>query len=152
MKRMTFFLLLFLVLGIAPAIWAAAEDEVAQVTAQRIQAFNEGNLEAFMATWADNATWFSVASPFRVEGKEAIRAGFAGLFQNFPTRRYVGRQESIRVYGDTTAVATSHFTLVLVDRAGKATTTHGRISVTYVKLGGKWMVVDQHASAIPASM
>jgi uncharacterized protein (TIGR02246 family) len=151
MRRMTFFLLLPLVLGIVPAGLAAAEDEVARVTSQRIQAFNEGNLEAFMATWADNATWFSVASPFRVEGKEDIQAGFAGLFQNFPTRRYLPRQQSVRVYGDTTAVVTAHFTLILVDRAGKATTTHGRISTTYAKLGGKWMVADQHASAVPAS-
>ncbi len=43
----------------------------------------------------------------------------------------------------------TYYTLTLVDRAGKATTTHGRLNVTYVKQGGRWLAVDQHGSAMP---
>lgn len=104
-----------------------------------------------MATWADNAVWTPGISPFRVEGKEAIRAGFAGFFQSFPTRRAEARQRSIRVYGGTTAVANAYLTLALVDREGKARTTHGRVSLTFVKFGDRWLVVDSHVSALPPS-
>jgi hypothetical protein len=38
-----------------------------------------------------------------------------------------------------------------VDRAGKATTTHGRINVTFVKMGDRWLTVDQHVSVVPSS-
>ena len=56
MKRLTYvFVLLLLVLGMAPAAWAGPEDEILQLFQQRTQAFNEGNLEAFTAAFADNA-------------------------------------------------------------------------------------------------
>ena len=142
--------LLILVLGLASMAWAQAEEEVARVIAERIKAFNEGNLQGFMATWADNAVWTPAGSPFRVEGKEAIQRAYAGFFQSFPTRVYVPRQRSIRVYG-TTVVSNTYFTLTLVDRAGKATTQHGRLSVTFVKLGDRWLSVDQHVSLVPPS-
>ena len=54
-----------------------------------------------------------------------------------------------RVYGDT-AVSNTYFTLTVVDRAGKATTSHGRLDVTYVKQGGRWLVVNQHGSLLPS--
>ena len=152
MKRLTYvFVLLLLVLGIAPAAWAGPEDEILQLIQQRTQAFNEGNLEAFMAGFADNAAVVPSLAPFRIEGKEALRAFFAQLFQAFPTRRFVGWQRSIRVYGGTTAVLNAYYTLTLVDRTGKVTTTHGRQNLTFVKLGDRWVVVDQHNSVIPAS-
>lgn len=140
-----------LALGVVSAAWAGAEEEVAQVVAQRLQAFNEGNLEAYMATWADNGVNTAALSPFRIEGMEALRAYYAGIFQTFPTRRFIPRQRSIRVYHGTTAVVNQYYTLTLVDRAGKATTSHGRFSNTWVKLGDKWVTVDQHVSSLPAS-
>ena len=143
-------LALAVVLWTVAAAWSASDDEVAQVIAHRIQTFNDGNLDAFMATWADNAA-LTGGAPFRVDGKQAIQATMASLFQNFPTHRYVGRQESVRIYGDTTAVYNAYYTLTLVDRAGKATATNGRLTVVLVKLGGKWLAVDQHASPLPAS-
>lgn len=151
MKLITSFFLLLLVFGVNPSAWAGAEEEVAQIVAQRNQFFNEGNLEAYMAGWADNGVYTPSLSPFRIEGKEALRAFYTGVFQTFPTRRFIVRQRSIRVYGGTTAVANMYFTLILVDREGKARTTHGRFSGTYVKLGDRWLAVDTHTSSLPAS-
>jgi len=151
MKRLACFFVLLLVLGIAPAVWAGAAEEVAQVIAQRVQAYNEGNLEAFMGTVADDSVQTPDGSPFRLEGKDAIRANLERVFQTFPTRRYIARQRSIRAYGDTTAVSNTYYTATLVDRTGKAITVHGRLSITFVKLGGRWLAVDQHASVMPTS-
>ncbi len=149
-RPFVWFLTGLIMLGVASTASAAAQDEVAQVIATRVQAFNEGNLEAFMSTVAQDSAVTPPASPFRIEGKDAISAYYAGLFQAFPTRRFVPRQRSIRVYG-TTAVSNSYYTLTSVDRAGKVTTTHGRINVTFVKMGDRWLAVDQHASVVPSS-
>lgn len=54
------------------------------------------------------------------------------------------------MYG-TTAVANTYYTLILVDRAGKVTTTHGRLNATFVKMGDRWLDVDEHASVVPSS-
>ena len=151
MKRLPFIVVLLLVFGIGQGAWAGPEEEVNQVRQQRLQAFNEGNLEVYMATWADNGALTTALTPFRIEGKEAIRDYYAGIFQAFPTRRFFPRQITVRIYGGTIAVTNQYFTLTLVDRTGKVSTFQGRFSNTYVKFADGWKVVDQHTSVLPAS-
>jgi len=123
----------FLVLALLLAPWIAPvarrlpRTRWLQIVAERIQTFNDGNLDAFMATWA-TMPLTPGAAPFRLDGKQAIHASSASTFQNFPTHRYVGRQESVRIYNGTTAVYNAYYTVTLVDRAGKATVTNGRIT------------------------
>ncbi len=140
-----------LILGALASIVAAgpAEDEISRIGDQRVKAYNEGNLEAVMAWFADDAVQTVPTLPFRLDGKDAIRANYTSIFQNFPTRLYVPRHRIARVYGDT-AVTNTYFTLTLVDRSGKATVSHGRLDVTYVKQGGSWLVVNQHSSTLPS--
>jgi uncharacterized protein (TIGR02246 family) len=151
MRRLISLALLILVSGVVVEAWAGAEEEVARAREQRVQAFNEGNLEAFVDSFADSAVVTPPGEPFRIEGKDAIRAYYAGLFQAFPTRQVATRQSTIRLYEGTTAVVNTYAGLTLVDRNGKATITNGRASFTYVKIGGRWLVVDQHSSALPGS-
>lgn len=139
-----------ILLGVASTVSAGAHDEVARVIEAREQALHDGNLEAFMAWFAEDAAVTASASPFRIEGKDALKAYYAGFFQAFPTIRFVPRQRSIRVYG-TTAVINTYYTMTLVDRGGKVTTSHGRLTITHVKMGDRWLVVDQHMSVVPSS-
>ncbi len=138
-----------LLFGMASVAWAGPVEEIARVDEQAVQALNDGNLDAYMALHVDDAVLTPSGAPFRIEGKEAIRSFFAGLFQNFPTRRFVERQRTIRVYGGNTGILNGYFTFTLVDRAGNANTLHARMSVTFVKLGDRWLVVDDHASRLP---
>ena len=85
-----------------------------------------------------------------MDGKDAVRAYFAGLFQ-LPTHTLVFRQPSTRVYGDTTAVDNGYFHVTLVDAKGQTTTNFGRYSTMYVKQGGKWVIVNLHGSRLPVS-
>ena len=151
MLRLTCLVVSILVSATVSNVWAGPEEEVAQLRQQRIQAFNDGNLETFMDSFADNAVVTPPGEPFRIEGKDAIRAYYAALFQNFPTRRVIARQSSIRVYQDSTAIVNTYAHLILVDRSGKRTVINGRASFTYVRAGGRWMMVDQHSSVLPAS-
>ena len=149
MKAISRVFSLLMLLGFTSVAWAGAEEDIIRIGNQRVQAYNEGNLDAVMGWFADNAVQTTLASPFRIEGKEAIRAAYASAFQNFPTRQYVPRQRIVRIFGDTTAVTNTYYTLTLVDRSGKAATTHGRLDVTYVKQGGRWLAVNQHPSLLP---
>lgn len=151
MKMLTYLLALLVVLGLAPVAFAGPAEEIAEIGKQRAQFFTDGNLDAWMVAYADNAVLTSALVPFRLEGKEAIRAHYANLFQN-PTRRNPARQPIMRVYGtDTTVVTNSYVHLTLVDRNGQTTNNFLRTSLTWVKINGQWRIVDQHASRIPAS-
>jgi len=142
---------LLVLLGVTPA-WAGAVDEVAELIAKRAQAFNEGNPDAYAADFADDAVFTSSRAAFRIEGKQAIRAFFAGLFQTFPQRRSVGRQVMSRVYGnDTIVVVNGYADQSWVDKNGQTTTPATRSSTTWAKIGGKWLTVDFHVSKVPGT-
>jgi uncharacterized protein (TIGR02246 family) len=128
-------LLMLLLLGVVSSAWAGPAEDIAQIDQQ--------------ALYADDAVSTAAVSPFRLEGKEALQANYAGTFQTFPTRRFLVRQTAIRVYGGDAGVLNRYFTLTLVDRAGNASTLHGRQSVTFVKLGTQWRIADVHTSRLP---
>ena len=150
MKRLIRMSLILVVGGIASIVWAGPEEELVHVQQQRLQAYLDGNLDAYMATWAENGVLTS-STPFRIEGKDAIRAYWAEQLEAFPTRRLVIHHSSTRIYHGTTAVVNRYYIVTLADRTGKVVTRHGRDSFTWVKLGGRWLVVDQHSSPLPAS-
>jgi uncharacterized protein (TIGR02246 family) len=149
MKRSTPLFLFLLLSATAAVAWAGPAEDIAQVDSQAIQCFNEGNVDQCVALYADDAVSTGAVAPFRLERKEAIQSNYTATFQNFPTRRFVDRQTAIRVYGGNSGVLNRYFTLTLVDREGKSTTVHGRMSVTFAKLAGGWRIVDVHTSRLP---
>ena len=133
---------------VAPALAGPAE-EVAQISGARGQAFDEGNLDGWVAAYADNAVLQSFMSPFRIEGKEAIRAHIAELFQMYPKRRGFVRQPVTRVYNDDLVIQDSYLVLYWTDQKGSIATFATRNSVVWAKTGGRWQIVDQHVSRLP---
>lgn len=125
--------------------------EVEQLAQQWVQAFNEGNTELISSMYAEDAQFIGNITPFRLEGKEAINDMLAGIVQAFPTRLLNLRQPSTRIYNDTTAAMTHYYELTLADNAGQITNYFGRVSVALVKQGGRWLIVNHHASDLPAS-
>ncbi len=141
-----------MLVGATSATWAGPAEEIAEIERQQAQAFSQGDLDAWLAAVADDAVLTSSVVPFRIEGKEAIRAHYAGFFQVYPTRRLINRQRSIRFYNDDTAAVTNAYLhLTAVDRNGQANTFYLRSSITWVKQGGRWLVVDAHVSRLPVS-
>ena len=74
----------------------SAVEEIAELERQRVDAFNEGDLDAWMAIYIENAVHTAATMPFRIEGKDAIRAECADIFHTYPMRRAVLQQSSIR--------------------------------------------------------
>jgi uncharacterized protein (TIGR02246 family) len=129
--------------------WAGPAEEVVQIAGTRLQAFQDGNLDAYVAAYADNAVFHSSLSPFRVEGKEAIRTFYGELFQLYPKRRVLPRQPIVRAYNDDLVVQNGYSVLYLTDQKGQTMTYATRSSVTWAKIGGRWQIVDQHTSRLP---
>ncbi len=150
MKRVTWVVFLFLLVAVAPAVWAGPAEEAAQISQQWVRAFHEGNAEALSALYATDAVYYPALSPFPLEGRDAIRALFAGVFRTFPTRVLALRQVSTRVYGGT-AVTDGYWTLTWADTKGNARTFHGRYSTVSLEVQGQRVIVDHHTSLLPPS-
>jgi uncharacterized protein (TIGR02246 family) len=142
-------LIALFLLGLTAEVWAGPAEEVAALAQPRGPAFLEGNLEAWVAAFADNAVFHSAPSPFRIEGKPAIRAHFADLFRAYPERRAFTHQLMTRVYNDDLVISNGYTVLSYTDLKGQITTFHTRFSVTWAKVGGRWQVVDHHISRLP---
>ena len=151
MKRSIALLSTLILVGFAPGVWAGPAEEVAQIAGPRLQAFQEGNLDAYTAAYADNAIIQSSLSPFRIEGKEAIRAYLTELFKVYPGRRVLLRQPVTRAYNDDLVIQNNYAVLYATDQKGQVTALALRSSVTWAKLGGRWQIVDTHTSRLPVA-
>lgn len=138
----------FLIIGIVPGVWAGPAEESAQLGDQWIKAFVEGNVEAMANLYARDASFWGFLGPFRVEGREAIRATFAGLFKTFPIRAVVKRYFYVQIY-DNTVVRNYYFTMTLGDSKGNVKNYHGRSNIVYMVVDGQRVIVTHHASLLP---
>src|SRR5260370_30839014 len=96
-------------------------EDIAQLMQQLDQTCNEGNLDAYMAPYAENAVFAPPNVPFRIEGKDALWAYYAGVMETFPTHRVSPRQTTIQIYDGRTAVESRYDHAVFVDRNSGAT-------------------------------
>ena len=137
-------------LGITPAAWAGAVEEIAAIGQQRGAIYEKGDADAYAAAYADNAAFTPSLQPFRVDGKAAIKDYFTTFFQTYPMRHIVGRQGSNRAYAnDTIVVSNAYLILTLADKSGNTSVHDLRVSTTWVKVGSEWKIVDQHVSPMP---
>jgi uncharacterized protein (TIGR02246 family) len=150
MKRSVAALSALFVVGSAALAWAGPAEDVAQIAEPRGAAFESGNLDAWTAAFADNAALYAFMSPFRIDGKAAIRAHFAELFQMYPGRRFFVRQPTTRVYNNDLVVQDSYIVVHFTDKNGQTTASPIRSSVTWAKLDGRWQIVASHVSRLPS--
>ena len=108
-----------------------AVDELVQANKKLVQAFHESDVEALSAMYAEDAQYFSGSSPFRIDGRKAITAFWAGIFRVFPTHRVTTYQDSARVYNGNTGVITSYIRVLLVNKKGEVRIFQGRITNTW---------------------
>ena len=144
-------LLIAVLLHLGGFAWAGPVEEVAQIAASRGQAFQDNDADGYVAPFADNAMFQSSFSPFRIEGKEAIKAYFTELFLMYPRRHLFIRQPTIRAYNDDLVVQDGYAVLNLLNERGEPKTFDTRYSLTWAKIGGRWQIVDQHVSRLPTT-
>jgi uncharacterized protein (TIGR02246 family) len=147
-------LALVLLLGTVPVVWAQADPakEVADIGRKRAQVGAKGDVEGFLADVADNVVVTAARAGFRKEGKDAFRAFLTNLWQNYPTRQELARQVTYRVYQEGNVVVVNGYTdQTFIDRNGRMSTMMQRTSSTWVKTGGRWLLVDAHNSGMPGT-
>ena len=151
MKRLTAMVFALLLTGVAATVWAGPAEEVAQIAAPRLQALIDGDADAYVAAFADNAVLHSSFTAFRIEGKDAIRKFFAELIQMYPKRHVFIRQPVTRAYNDDLVVQDSYGVLNWSNEKGEPRTYDTRSNLVWAKVGGRWQIVSQHISRLPAA-
>lgn len=137
-------------IGLSASSLAGPAEEVAELAAPRLEYLERGDAVAYTAAFADNAVFHSALSPFRVEGKAAIRAQFNQLFQIYPKRKVLVRQPVVRVYGDDLVIQNAYSVLYLTETTGKLRVVPSRSTTVWTKASGSWQIVEQHVSPMPA--
>jgi uncharacterized protein (TIGR02246 family) len=140
---------LIALLGVTPAAWAGAAEDVAAAGQQVVAAFEKGDIDSFIVGFADNAVFTPSVQAFRVEGKAAIKGYFSALFETYPTRHVVFLQGATRVYANDTIVVTNAYsTLTLTDKSGNVSVHNLRNSTMWLKMDNQWRIVDNHVSEV----
>jgi len=147
-------LVVVLLSGTAPLGWTQGDPakEVAEVRAKQGAAGANGDVDGVLANWADNGVLTPGRAGFRIEGKDAIRAFLTNLYANYPTRQGLARQVTYRVYQNGNVVVVNSYTdQTFIDKSGRISPRLARNSQTWVKDGGRWLLVDSHNSNMPGT-
>src|SRR5437868_12663995 len=104
MKPIVYLIVFLALLCGTPAALAGPAEEIAELNKQIAAAEDQGNVDALVAAYADNAVVTPFWAPFRVEGKAAIKDHFATFFETYPKRQVLPRHASTRVYANDSAV------------------------------------------------
>jgi len=135
-----------LLLLVAPAP-AAPKDEVAAASSAWAQALGEDDPDKVLPLYADDAVLWGTLSPTLRADRAALRDYFITAFKVLPGLKVKFGDQLIRVYGDA-AVNTGYYTFSYI-REGEPKTLPARYSFTFVKNGGRWLIVDHHSSTVP---
>ena len=125
---------------------SAAKDQIAAATAAWVEAFNSRDPARISALYDPEAVLTDASESQPRVGAAAIADYYKNAAQR-PTQRVALGERSIRLYGDTAidAGTCSFFEM----RDGNATMTPARYTLVYRNRGGKWLIVDHHASPVP---
>ena len=135
-----------LFLTTVPAM-AEPKDEVAAATAQWRTVFAENDPDKMLALYAKDGVLWGTLSPTVRSDPAAVRAYFVDAFKALPNAKVAFGDQLIRVYGNT-AVNTGYYTFSY-SKDGEAKSLPARYSLTFVKDGDRWKIVDHHSSAMP---
>src|SRR5215813_12863455 len=140
---------LLLVLSLSVHTATAGPQEVVAAAGQKwATVFAENNPDAMLPFYAKDAVLWGTLSPTIRSDPAALKAYFVGAFQALPKATVKFGDQLIRVYGNT-AVNSGYYTFSYT-KDGETKSIPARYSLTYVKDGNDWKIVDHHSSAVPA--
>lgn len=157
---------LALVLGLALAFLSSpmasasteAEEELLSLLLKYEQGFETGDLETLeQLFWHDERLtvfWPEPETAFRIDGWSQWQSYLKG-FSSFVSQLPPGalnleiRQPLINVMGDL-AIVTGYWVGTMPTPEGGSQVMQGRITEVLKKIGGKWVIIHEHASLFPA--
>jgi ketosteroid isomerase-like protein len=129
---------------ISAAALQAEGDAVLQVERNAWEAAKNKQLDALADYYAEEASFFGPSQAYRIRGKADLMRDMETWLKQVDLTSYQILDPEVRVLGDT-ALLTYYFT-ESGSREGKAFSHAGKMSMVFVKLGGKWQVLHEHES------
>lgn len=122
------------------------EAQVSDMLAASAEAWNRGDLEAFMSDYARAPSTTYIGGTGLKVGFDAIRARYAPTFALAAERDSL-RFESLRVRSleSRYALATARYVL----QRGGETTASGPFTLVLSRIEGRWMIIHDHSSSDP---
>ena len=143
-------------LAVALALTALARPAVAQTGAQVhgakvaddavASAFKANDVDALAAAYAPDAVLYPPGAMAQ-RGRDAIRKGFADFLGHYRITDFVATDQHYQTSGDL-STGWGLFTITAVPRSGSGSPMRweGRYTSVARRLGGKWLLVSDHAS------
>jgi uncharacterized protein (TIGR02246 family) len=128
---------------------AGPKEDVAAATAKWAQTLGQNDPDKVLLLYAGDGVLWGTLSPTVRADRAALRDYFVAAFKVLPGLKVTFGEQLIRVYGNT-AVNTGYYTFSYT-KDGESRTLPARYSLTFVKEGESWMIVDHHSSAMPAA-
>jgi uncharacterized protein (TIGR02246 family) len=126
---------------------AGPQEDVMAAGQQWATVFADNNPDTISAFYAKDGVLWGTLSPTVRSDPAGVKAYFVGAFQALPKATVKFGDQLIRVYGNT-AVNTGYYTFFYI-KDGETKTLPARYSITYVKDGNDWKIVDHHSSEVP---
>ena len=138
-----------LLLSFARVALAEPKEEVAAATSAWGSALGEDDPDKVLPFYSNDAVLWGTLSPTVRADRPALRDYFVTAFKVLPGLKVAFGDQLIRVYGCCSAVNTGYYTFSFI-KDGETKTLPARYSLTYVKNGDSWLIVDHHSSAMPS--
>ena len=130
------------------AAQASAVGDAEAVMTKAVASFNAKDYAAFEPLFTNDVEVYTgVYTPLRFVGKTQWM-GFVHGMDNFAAVSYDQRQSVCRAYNNDVVLCNAYFVFSTTTKAGVTTVQTGRESSTLVKSGGKWLIANQHYSAM----
>jgi uncharacterized protein (TIGR02246 family) len=126
-----------------------AKEQVAAATRAWADAMTRHDIEGVLALYDPEAVLWGTRSPTLRDKPATVRQYFDILRTVPPSYKAVLGEQRIRIYGDT-AINTGTYTFSEA-RDGKEIARPARFSFVYRNRDGRWLIVDHHSSAVPAT-
>ena len=134
---------------IALASTVFAQDTPKDADAAWMKAMKANDLSAVVALYAPDAVmWFPEAPEAR--GTEAIRKTYGGYFDAYKVADVALTNVVHQTSGDLDANWGNYMFDLRPKKGGDPVVLRGRFTAVMKKIGGKWLLVADHASPTPA--
>jgi uncharacterized protein (TIGR02246 family) len=137
------------VLALGSAAAARAQDTPQAAVAAWMKAMKANDLSAVVALYAPDAVmWFPEAPEAR--GTEDIRKTYGGYFDAYTVADVALTNVTHQTSGDLDANWGNYMFDLRPRKGGDPVVLKGRFVAVMKRIGGKWLLVADHASATPA--
>lgn len=137
-------LLVLALLACASALAATPEQEIRAVLDAQVEAWNRGDIEAFMTGYEDSPETTFVGKEVR-KGYDSVLARYR---RDYPDRATMGKTSfsdiEVRMVSEEVGIVLGRFQLERPDEHGG--NASGIFSLVFAKRGGEWKILLDHTS------